>query len=586
MTNASHPGARMQEAVSLARAGRAAEAAALLQAITRADPRFMPAHGMLGDLLAGAGRLPEAVQAYDAAIALDPRQPDLRYNRANALAGQGRFEEAAEGFGEAVRLNPRHALALVNHGNALFMLARMDEALARYDQAIAVQPNLIQAHTSRGNLLLRLERNAEALAACDRAIALQPDHPSAHANRAAALFALDRLEEAVAACDRAIAVQPRLTAVYAVRGNALRCLGRHAEALASCDAGLALGDSASLRHNRGCVLYEQARLDEAMAAFQACLTMDPGHAEARLNTAYVQLARGDYGPGWQAYEARLGPLVPERPFAQPRWRGEDLNGRTLLLTSEQGLGDTLQFARYAALAARRGGKVVLEAPPELAALLSSLEGVQVIAEGNPLPAFDLHSPLMSLPLIMGTQLATVPGEAYLRADPHRAAAWRARLGPAAKPRIGLVWASGRRPGRPDKRGDLRRDIPLLKLLEAARPDLEFISLQKGLDAEAELKAAPGAVIDPAADLRDFADTAALIDGLDLVISVDTAPAHLAGALGKPTLTLLRYDACWRWLTQRADSPWYPSMRLLRQAAPGDWDSVIDQLKAALAERYG
>ncbi len=230
--------------------------------------------------------------------------------------------------------------------------------------------------------------------------------------------------------------------------------------------------------------------------------------------------------------------------------------------------------------------MVLEAPPELASLLSSLEGVEVVAEGDPLPAFDLHSPLMSLPLLMGTELDTVPGEPYLRADPGKAAAWRARLGPARKPRVGIVWASGRRPGRPDKRADLRRDIPLLKLLEAARPDLEFVSLQKGLAAEAELKAAPSAVTDPTTDLRDFADTAALMEALDLVISVDTAPAHLAGALGKPAMTLLRYDACWRWLTGRADSPWYPSMRLLRQPVPGDWDSVVAELKTALAERFG
>jgi tetratricopeptide (TPR) repeat protein len=586
MMSGSNPGARLQEAVALARSGRPAEAVSLLQAVVRAAPGFMPAHGLLGDILAGGGRFPEAVQAYDAAIALDPRQPDLRYNRANALAAQGRFDAAAEGFGDAVRLNPRHALALVNHGNALFMLERLDEALARYDQAIAVQPNLTQAHTSRGNLLLKAGRDAEALAACDRAIALQPDHPSAHANRAAALFALDRLEEAVAACDRAIGLNPRLAATYAVRGNALRCLGRHAEALAACDAGLALGDSTSLNHNRGCVLYEQARLDEAMAAFQACLTLDPGHTEARLNTAYVNLARGDYGPGWQAYEVRLGPLVPERDFAQPRWRGEDLAGRTLLLTSEQGLGDTLQFCRYAALAARRGGKVVLEAPPMLADLLRSLPGVEVISEGDPLPAFDLHSPLMSLPLLMGTELRTIPGEPYLTADPSKVAAWRDRLGATSKPRVGIVWASGRRPGRPDKRGDLRRDIPLPKLLEAARPDIEFVSLQKGEAAEAELKAAPGAVIDPTANLHDFAYTAALMEALDLVISVDTAPAHLAGALGKPAVALLRYDACWRWLTGRSDSPWYPSMRLLRQPAPGDWDSVVAQLKTALAERFG
>jgi hypothetical protein len=323
-----------------------------------------------------------------------------------------------------------------------------------------------------------------------------------------------------------------------------------------------------------------------MAAFQACLALDPGHTEARLNTAYVNLARGDYGPGWQASEARLGPLVPERGFVQPRWRGEDLQGRTLLLTSEQGLGDTLQFCRYAALAARRGGKVVLEAPPELASLLASLEGVEVVAEGDPLPAFDLHSSLMSLPLVMGTELATVPGAPYLRADPDKAAALRERLGAATRPRVGIVWASGRRPGRPDKRADLRRDIPLRKLLEAARPDIEFVSLQKGAAAEAELKAAPGAVTDPTAQLHDFADTAALMETLDLVISVDTAPAHLAGALGRPAIALLRYDACWRWLIGRADSPWYPSMRLLRQSAPGDWDSVVAELKTALAERFG
>ncbi len=340
------------------------------------------------------------------------------------------------------------------------------------------------------------------------------------------------------------------------------------------------------------MLAELGRDVEAIAAYEAGLALKPGWPEAVYYTGAARLQLGDFERGFAGYEARTALRgrrgVGEVAFAEPAWRGDaPLAGKTILLHSEQGLGDTLQFCRYASRLKAEGARVILQVEAPLARLLSTLDGVdRVLVKGEPLPAFDLHASIMSLPFACRTTLQTVPAEVpYLRVEADAVAEWRRRLGPATRPRVGLVWSGGPAP----ERSDLdRRNIPLRLLAPLAGADVDFVSLQKGEAAERELADAVAAgwdgpaMLDVAADLHDFADTAALVQTLDLVITVDTSTAHLAGALGKPVWILNRFDNCWRWMRDRADSPWYPTARLFRQKDFGDWGPVVDEVAGALA----
>jgi hypothetical protein len=318
---------------------------------------------------------------------------------------------------------------------------------------------------------------------------------------------------------------------------------------------------------------------------------------AIANEAQACLLAGDYKTGWRLFEARY--FAYQRPvaappscFKEPQWFGEPLEGKTIFLHPEQGLGDTLQFCRYVPLVAARGGRVILEVPTDnLATLLRTLEGVaQLITRQDPMPArFDYHASLLSLPLAFNTTLATVPSRPYLKADPVKVRAWREKLGPSDQLRVGLVWAGGHRPGQPETIPfNERRNIPLAQLAPLKQPGVQFYSLQKGEPAEMELASLQSAgwngpgITNYVDELRDFSDTAALVANLDLVISVDTATAHLTGALGKPFWLLNRFDTCWRWLLNRSDSPWYPSATIYRQEKPGDWGPVVQRVAANLS----
>jgi len=315
---------------------------------------------------------------------------------------------------------------------------------------------------------------------------------------------------------------------------------------------------------------------------------------AYMNRAYAALLAGDFANGWVDHEWRwkarpqmLDPRFPDRT----QWLGrESLLGKRIILRSEQGHGDTLQFSRYAKQVADLGATVIFEVQSELAALLANLEGVsQLVLRGEPLPAFDFHCPLMSLPLAFRTSLATIPAQVpYLVADPLKTRLWKDKLGPRTKPRVGLVWSGGFRPDQPELWPvNNRRNVPLAKLAALRNADIAFYSLQKGQPAESELTELKAAgwqgpeLIDFTAALRDFSDTAALIENLDLVISVDTATAHLAAALAKPVWIMNRFDTCWRWLLDRDDSPWYPTVRLYRQQRAGDWDDVVERMRGYL-----
>jgi hypothetical protein len=406
---------------------------------------------------------------------------------------------------------------------------------------------LTEAHNHLGHALKEAHRLDEAIAACRRAIQLKPDYAEAYNNLGAALGELGRIDEAMAACNRALQLQP---------------------------------DYAEAHSNLGIAHADKGQFDEAIAAYNRAMQLQPDFVGVHWNISLVWLLLGDFQQGWPEFEWRWKSkwLRLQRAFTQPRWDGSPLGGKTILLHSEQGLGDTIQFARYAPLVAQRGGHVILSSPPALARLLESLTGLgQIIAEGNALPRFDVHCPLLSLPLVMGTDcLAAIPGDVpYLRPPTDGQAAWKKRLSADdANLKIGLAWA-----GRPHPLG---RSIPLAALAPLASiPGVSFHSLQTGPAAQqAHEPPAKMKLIDYSSDLHDLADTASLIANLDLVITIDTAVAHLAGAMGKPVWTMLKFVPDWRWLLNRSDSPWYPTMRLFRQQRLGNWTDVI----AAVAER--
>jgi tetratricopeptide (TPR) repeat protein len=532
------------------------------------------------------GRFDEALVICDRALALRPADPEAHYYRGNALRGLGRPAEAVASYDRALALRPAFAEALNNRGNALQSLDRLDEALASYDQSLALRPEHADTLNSRGAALQRLQRLDEALVSFDRALALRPTYAEALFNRGIVLQELNRLDEALASYDRALVLQPDYPEALNNRGNTLQGMDRPEEALASFDRALALRpEYADALNNRGNVLRTLNRPREALASFDRALNLRPDYPDAHWNSSLACLLLGDFARGWQEYEWRWQvPALrqPVRPFQKPRWQGgEALAGKTIFVYAEQGLGDTIHFCRYARLLAARGARVVLEVQPILKTLLEGLAGVHtLISRGESPPEFAFECPLLSLPLAFGTDLGSIPAEPhYLVPDEHRVGAWQARLGVRTGMRVGLVWA-----GNPTLGNDRTRSVPLQMLTRLAIPGVQLISLQKELrDGDRELLAAHPEILHLGDELTDFADTAALMASLDLVISVDTAAAHLAGALGRPVWILQRFAPDFRWLLDREDSPWYPSARLFRQPRFGDWDSVINRVALALEQ---
>ncbi len=598
--------------------GRSAEALKLIGAALAANRRVAPAHSNYGLVLAALGHYQEALTSYDCALALKPDYVEALHNRGNALMALGCAEDALASFEHAIALRPDYAAALINRAQVLQRLGRTQDALEGIERALARKPDggtlalqgrllrelnrskdALQSFTralelapsdadtliARGNTYYDLKSFAAALADYDSALSLRPDAAPIHNNRGNALRELGRSAEALEAFDRALALKPDYAEACNNRGNAQLELNRPAEALADYERALALKpDYIDALVNRGSALRYLGRTADAIESFDRAIALSPELAEARWNRALTCLAVGEFEQGWRGYEwrwRRNNAEMTPRDFAQPQWRGEDLQGRTILLHAEQGFGDTIQFIRYLPMVVARGGKVVLEIPDDLRPLVGPLDGVvAMVSRGQALPPFDLHCPLLSLPLAFGTTLATVPAPvSYLRAPPERIEQWRARLPPSEALRVGLVWS-----GKPSHKNDHNRSIALAQLAPLlSKPGFQFISLQKQVrDADrAELEKFPALVrLDDT--LADFADTAAVVAALKLVIAVDTAVAHLAGAMGKPVWILLPAIGDWRWLQAREDSPWYPSARLFRQPQIGDWESVVARLDWELA----
>jgi Tfp pilus assembly protein PilF len=493
--------------------------------------------------------------------------PGQLLNQATQLLQQGQLEPAWNVIHQVLAADPRNATAFQLRGLILAQVGQIEQAADDFRIAVELTPGDPVAHNNLGNALRPLGRWAESLAACEHALALAPDYLDAELSRANALLGLSRPDEALAGYDKVLARDPGSAKALSNRGLALRSLNRAAEAVAS--------------------------FERAMAAA-------PGDDYIRANAGQAYLATGDLKTGFALFEARwrtpvMAGYLASRNFGRPQWLGqESLKGRTLLLHSEQGWGDIFQFCRYAAVAADQGARVLIEVQAPAAALMRTLKGVsEVIEHGQPLPTFDFHCPVMSLPHAFGAALETIPAEVpYLSADPARVAAWEMRLGHKTRPRVGLVWSSGVRPDQPElAAANGRRNLQLDALKAFKGLPVDFVSLQKGEPAESEFGALDQVawdgppILNVAEHLTDWAETAALIETLDLLVSVDTATPHLAGAIGKPVWIMNRFDPCWRWLETREDSPWYPTARLFRQPAMGDWGSVVGEVRRELEKTF-
>lgn len=595
-----------------------------LRAALKLKPDAALAHLSLGNAQREARALEEAVQSYRRATMIDPGLAIAQYNLGTALEEAGRHQEALAAYDAALALQA-DAAARAGRANCLQVLGRVDEAIGDYLAAVDLDPAQADALANLAGALLRRERFDEALAATERALALQPAHAGAALNRAMALNELQRGDEALQAADHVLAVAPPTAEALYQRGRALAGLRRGAEAVAPLQAALHLEPGhrrarmdlaaalamsgepeaatgvcdellrerpadAYARFNRGMAAYSAGHLGSAREDMEAALAIDPLLPTARMSLGQLHLLEGRFDEGWPLYEGRWDQREMRaiwREFPQALWLGaHDISESTVLVHAEQGMGDIVQFARYVPLLAQRARRVVFEVRGALFGLIrrSLPSHIDVLPRGAPLPSFDCHCPLLSLPMVFATRLETIPWPgAYLAPDPARVALWRERLGEPTGLRVGLAWSGSAVHGQ-----DRTRSIALAQLgglvgrAAAGGAGVQFIGLQNELRAgdRPALAAMPalqyfGEAID------DFDDTAALASLCNVVVSVDSAPAHVAGALGKPLCLLLPFVPDWRWLLGRSDSPWYPSARLFRQERRGQWEGVLERVAAEL-----
>jgi len=501
----------------------------------------------LGKMLVAAGQVEEGIGCFRRALAIRRNFPEGHFQLGCLLAEQGKFDHAVAAFGEAVRLKPDYTDAWSSLGTAWKDLGKLDDAAGAYREALRLNPDSAEDHNNLGNVLNGQGKTEEAIFEYREAIRLRPDVALVHYNLGIALGQQSKPDDAIAAYREALRINP---------------------------------DYAEAYNNLGLALLQRNELAEATKSFSNAIRLKPDFGEAHWGLSWALLLGGDYENGWREFEWRWESSAyqgTKRPFPQAQWDGGDLNGQRIILHAEQGLGDTIQFARYVPLVSARGGKVILECSASLVPLFRNMPGLEeIIPSGKRPPPFDVVCSLLSLPLKFGTKLATIPASIpYLRADPVHTEAWSRKL-PAdpIRRRIGLVWA-----GNPDNKNDRLRSIPLRYFAPLANvKNARFYSLQIGPAANKISNSPPGLeLIDFTGDLHDFADTAAMVANLDLVISVDTSVAHLSGALAVPTWLLVPHAPDWRWMLDRDDSPWYPTMRLFRQSRPDDWGPVVGEV---------
>jgi tetratricopeptide (TPR) repeat protein len=566
------------------RAGRMLDAQVCGQQALTADPEHADSLHLMSLLTIDAEHFDLAAEWARRAVAQDPK-PQYLFTLGSVLRQQKQLEEALAAFEHAARLKPEAVDIWRAVANVMVDLNRTDRAAAAFQYVVKLNPRDRDAAHNAGSLLQRSGRAAEALPYLQMSDELQANHAPTLQMRALAFHDLERSEEALADIERAHRLEPASAEICNNAGVFLHRLGRNEEALAWFDRALQRKPAyVGALCNKGAALTHLHRFDDAMAMYRRSRAIDPGHAEAEWALALLHLLRGNLEAGWLGREVRW--KVPDLPIAhfdyiQPMWLGNgSVEGKTVLVHVDEGLGDTIQYVRYVPMLAARGARVVLVVPASLCGLLSGLPGVaQCLPVGSELPAFDMYCPIGSLPLAFGTRLETIPADVpYLPLpDAARVQAWEARLGSHDRLRVGLVWS-----GNPAHKSDHNRSVPLGILSELFDLDATFISLQKDPSDDDRALLSRSEVIDLTEELTDFTETSALMACLDLVISVDTSVAHLAGSLGRPVWTLLPHTPDYRWMLDRDDSPWYPTMRLFRQGASRSHAEMIARVRGELS----
>jgi len=517
----------LQQAMQAFQSGNFDRANSILVKIIQADSKCLPALHVLGLIKVSQEKYKEAADYLGRAVRLNPNDASLRYNLAKALVDSGFNKESITHHKKAIELEPDNPEILLNYAKTLASLENFNEALDILNCAVNIAPNHAGLWVNKGNILHSLKSYDEAIVNFDKALQISPENAVAWTNKAISLEALDRL-------------------------------------------------------------------DEAIFAYDCATKVDQAYVSAYWNKSNLKLSLGDYQSGWELFEWRWRTKAQKnlfRQYPQPIWLGgESLKDKTILIWSEQGLGDSIQFCRYVKMVADLGANVIFEVQEPLVELFGSLDGVdQIIPMGSRVSDFDFHCPLMSLPLAFKTSIETIPNQVpYIKPAKNKISFWGNRLDRSKKLQVGLVWSSGFRPDHPELwEANAKRDIPLSLLAQINLPDIAFYSLQKGSNGEKQLaiwKESPENsmnIIDFTQDLLDYSDTAALIDALDLIISVDTSVAHMAGALGKPVWVLNCYDSCWRWLRNASLNPWYPTAKIFHQPIRGDWSPVVVEVQECL-----
>jgi len=566
------------------RQGRLDESLHAFRRASEINPQSSDALMGCGRLLDRTGHHQKALECYEKILVIDARSVGALNRRALALHKLGRVREAIASYTEALGIEPTSMAALCNRGTMYLELNSFEAALDSFDQALKSSPDYVQALNGRGNALRGLGRLAEALDAYDELIRVSPDSAEGHCNRGIILTRLKQFDEALRSFDKAIAVRPLFSQAWNNKGNLLHDMGKLEEALSCFDTAIQINNKyAEALSNRGRVLRGMGRVTDAVRSYNAAIALAPGLGEASLNKALCLLLMGQYEEGWKLYEKRRAnlPRMFREADRAKLWDGEaKIRGKNILLCAEQGLGDTIQFSRYGKLAEERDGRAILAVHPRLMRLLRGLNPkIKVVDLEQPLPEFDYYIPLMSMPFACKTTLENIPTSApHLHPEDELVWIWGKNLGQKNGLKVGICWQGNR-----SSADGAQRSIPLEHFARLASiQEVRLISLQKGDGVEQLRRISESAMIETLGSQFDagpdaFIDTAAVMANLDLVITSDTAIAHLAGALGCRTWLVLPFSADWRWLMHRSESPWYPTMRIFRQASAGDWVSVFDAI---------
>ncbi len=533
------------------------------------------------------GQLQEAEVIYRDILAKEPNNPDALHLLGLIAYQVGNNEVAIELIEKAIEANPTVPDFYNNCGEAYRALGNNELSLKCYKQALEIKPDFAEAYNNMGNALNVMDRNEEATTCFEEAISIRPEFFQAYYNLGNSLQEGGNLEQAVSHYQSAISVYPSYTEAHNNIGIALLELGKHEEAITHYQEAISLNpDYSEANNNLGIALQEIGKHKEAIAHYQKAISLNPGYAEAHFNLSCLYLLLGNFEKGWEEYEWRLklkSNIEHARSITQPQWDGRPLNGKTILIHAEQGLGDTIQFIRYIPMIAKAGGNIVVECDAKLSHLFSGYEDItRFIGSGDALPDFDTHASLLSLPNIFKTNLNSTPTDInYIYINDNLVESWKNKLSPLKKQKIGICWQ-----GSVDNRKDHSRSIPLKYFSDILNiPEISFVSLQKGYGQDQILSENyTDKIADFSSEMdthKKFVDTCAIIENLDLVIGVDTATIHLAGAMGKPVWVLLPYSPDWRWMLNTNDTSWYPTMRLFRQQEPGNWAAVMDEVRIEL-----